>query len=177
MNSRLLAIGIPATAFVLTVAISLWQQRAGAPAHASAQSDPAAQVPGQDPAQAASLSAAQGGSPSGTPPTVSASPSPPSPSGVGDPNDPRRMDVPLRFAFRNVPGEPHLNIVVLNMSTEDLDARVTAVSATTRLRSVVDVSLHGHERKNLTAAGLEVATGDQMTIQSPPFRDLNLVAQ
>jgi hypothetical protein len=63
MNSRLLAVGIPATAFGLTIAISLWQQRADAPG-------PAAQVPGADPAQVAP----------GTPATATTTPSPPSPS-------------------------------------------------------------------------------------------------
>ena len=171
MNSRLLAIGIPVTAFVITIAISLWQQRTDSPAPA-APSEPAAQVPGQDAAPAATLSAAaQGASP------PAASSSPPVPSAGGDPTDPRQMDVPARFAFRNLPGESHLSVMVLNMSTDDLDARVTAVSAKTHLRSVVDVSLHGRERKNLTSAGLEVETGDQVIVESPPFRDLNLVAQ
>jgi hypothetical protein len=176
MNSRLLAIGIPATAFVLTIAISLWRQRADEPAPANAQSVPAGQVPGQDPTQTAALTTAQGDTPPGAAPAAAASPSPVSPS-AGDATDPRNMDAPLRFAFRNLPGESHLNVIVLNMSTEDLDARVTAVSATTHLRSVVDVNLHDHERKNLTAAGLEVATGDQLLIQSPPYRDLSVVAQ
>jgi hypothetical protein len=177
MNSRFLAIGIPATAFVLTIAISLWQQRADAPAPGNAQPGPAAQVPGQDPPQTASLSATQIGSPPATPPTAPASPSPPSPSAGGDIADPRIMDVPLRLAFRNLPGQSHLSVMALNMSTDDLEARVTAVSATTHLRSVVDVSLHGHERKNLASAGLEVATGDQVTIEGPPYRNLSLVAQ
>jgi hypothetical protein len=166
MNSRLLAIGIPATAFVLTIAISLWRQRADEPLPA-AQSAETMQAPEQVPAQGT-------GSP-GAAPTAAAPLSPASPP-PGDPTDPRNMDVPLRFAFRNLPGESHLGIIVLNMSTDDLDARVTAVSAKTHLRSVVDVSLHGHERKNLTAAGLEAESGDQVIVQSPPFRDLNLVA-
>jgi hypothetical protein len=69
MNSRLLAIGIPATAFVLTIAISLWQQRADAPG-------PVAQVQGQDPAQVAPA----------TPATATAAPPPPSRSmGAGRP--------------------------------------------------------------------------------------------
>jgi len=66
MNSRLLAVGIPATAFVLTIAISLWQQRADAPS-------PAAQVPRQDPAPVAPVAPA-------TPATAAAAPPPPSPS-------------------------------------------------------------------------------------------------
>jgi hypothetical protein len=71
MNSRLLAVGIPATAFVLTIAISLWQ-RADAPG-------PAAQVPGQAPAQVAPAQVAPG-----TPATATAAPSPPSPSMGGE---------------------------------------------------------------------------------------------
>jgi hypothetical protein len=165
MNSRLLAIGIPATAFVLTIAISLWQQRADAPAPANARLDPAAQAPAREPARTAALGA----------PNPAASGTPPAPS-AGDAADPRNMDVPFRFAFRNLPGASHLGVIVLNMSMDDLDARVTAVSAKTLLRSVVDVSLHGHERKNLTNSGLEAESGDQVTVQSPPYRDLSLVA-
>jgi hypothetical protein len=170
MKSRLLAIGIPATAFVLTIAISLWQQRA--------PSDATAQVSGRDPAQAASLSATSDPSPAGAPPAVApaAAPASTSPSSSGDTTDPRNMEVPVRFAFRNLPGASHLNVIMLNMTTDDLNARVTSVSAKTHLRSVVDVALQGHERKNLTAAGLEAEIGDQLTIQSPPFRDLSLVA-
>ena len=82
----------------------------------------------------------------------------------------------MRFAFRNLPGESHLGVIVLNMSMDDVEARVTAVSAKTHLRSVLDVTLHGHERKNLTSAGLEAEPGDQVTVQSPPYRDLSLVA-
>jgi hypothetical protein len=171
MNSKLLAIGIPATAFVLTIAITLWRQRADEPPPA-AQSEPVAPAPRQDPAQGSSFAAAQDtGPPDAAPtPTPAASPS------AGNATDPRNTDAPLRFAFRNLPGESHLGVIVLNMSMDDVEARVTAVSAKTHLRSVLDVNLHGHERKNLTSAGLEAEPGDQVTVQSPPYRDLSLVA-
>lgn len=169
MNSKLLAIGIPATAFVLTIAITLWRQRADEPPPA-AQSEAAALAPPQDPAQGSTFAAAQGTSPPGAATTPAASPS------AGSATDPSNTDVPLRFAFRNLPGESHLGVIVLNMSMDDVEARVTAVSAKTHLRSVLDVNLHGHERKNLTSAGLEAEPGDQVTVQSPPYRDLSLVA-
>jgi len=61
--------------------------------------------------------------------------------------------------------------MLLNMSSGDLDVRVTAVNSKTYMRSVVDVSLHANQRLNLKEAGLEIASGDQVTIESPPYRD------
>ncbi len=85
--------------------------------------------------------------------------------------------VPVRLAFHARDGQPGLSAIMINMSADDLDARVEAVNPTTHLRSVVDVSLHGHQRKTLTDAGLEVAEGSQVTVESPPYRDFVVQAQ
>jgi hypothetical protein len=70
-----------------------------------------------------------------------------------------------------------LAAMLLNMGSDELDVRVTAVNAKTYMRSVVDVSLHANQRLNLTQAGLELGAGDRVTIESPPYRDLVVQAQ
>jgi hypothetical protein len=176
MNSRLLSIGIPVTAFVLTVAFQLWRQRSenllppgppDAPPAATAGATPppaetARQARVAPPAAAAvapvdsALSAAAGSS------MFTAVPG---------------NQVPVRLAFHSRDGQPGLSAIMINMSEDDLDARVEAVNPTTHLRSVVDVSLHGHQRKTLTDAGLEVAEGSQVTVESPPYRAFVVQAQ
>jgi len=87
---------------------------------------------------------------------------------AGDAADPRNMDVPFRFAFRNLPGASHLGVIVLNCPWMILGRAGDAVSAKTQLRSVVDVVFMGTNAKNLTNSGLEAETAIS-EVQSPPI--------
>jgi hypothetical protein len=169
MNSRFLAIGVPAAAFVLTIAFHLWQQRSENPlpaATAGGTTPPPADIAPQariEPPIAAAAAASDSAKPISVGSSVVT-------ADAGN-------QVPVRLAFHARDGQPGLSAIMINMSADDLDARVEAVSPTTHLRSVVDVSLHGHQRKTLTDAGLEVAEGSQVTVASPPYRDFVVQAQ
>jgi hypothetical protein len=87
-------------------------------------------------------------------------------------SDANAAQVPVILAAHARGGDENLIATVESMSTDTLELRVTDVNAKTHLRSVVDVSVRSHERKNLTEAGLQVMSGDQVTVRSPPFQDL-----
>jgi hypothetical protein len=174
MNSRFLAIGIPVTAFVLTVAFQLWRQRSENPLAPDPPDAPPAATAGATPPPAETARQARVAPPVAAAPVDSAlSASVGSSMFTAVPGN----QVPVRLAFHSRDGQPGLSAIMINMSEDDLDARVEAVNPTTHLRSVVDVSLHGHQRKTLTDAGLEVAEGSQVTVESPPYRNFVVQAQ
>jgi hypothetical protein len=162
MNSRLWLIGAPVTAFILTVAVSLWQRHAdeqtltGTERALGREIPPSREAAPVPPAEVQPLPAPQ---------AAGAAPPPPRAT------DPGQAEVPVRLIARGSPDRAGLAAMLLNMSSGDLDVRVTAVNSKTYMRSVVDVSLHANQRLNLKEAGLEIASGDQVTIESPPYRD------
>jgi hypothetical protein len=85
--------------------------------------------------------------------------------------------VPVRFYAVSQPSPAGFLATLVNMSGDDLDVRVTGVSARTRMRSTVDLTLRPHQRASLTEAGLQVSTGDEVTVQSPGFSDLTVQVQ
>jgi len=172
MNSRLMiSIAVPATAFALTVAISLWQQRADTSMFAASPALQQAVLPQRREAASTRMEAQISPAP---PAEAAPLPSPPPDEGVRDPS---RVDVPVGFITRSRQDQSGLLATLLNMTADDLDVRIIRVSAKTHLRSVVDVSLVAHERKNLTQAGLDLDSGDQVTIQSAPYHDRTLQAR
>jgi hypothetical protein len=174
MNSRLLvSIAVPVTAFALTIAVWLWQQRAAEPTPAIAQRE----LPQTAPAPRARPALSPPRIEDQRPPEMSAASSAPPPQPNTGDQDPTRIKVPVGFIARARPDASSLTASLVNMTTDELAVTVTAVSAKTHLRSAVDVTLHAHERRNLATDGLELGSGDQVTIQSPPFRDLVVTAQ
>lgn len=169
MNSRrFVSIAVPVLAFLLTVAVSLWQRRAATPPpepSRAAQIQPhheiAAVRPIEEPTEARADDAA---------------PAPPEPT-VEDESDPSHSNVPAKLMVHPRTGQSGVLATLQNTTADQLDVTVTAVSAKTHMRTVVDVTLHPLERKNLDAAGLEVALGDQVTLQSSPYRDTTILAR
>jgi hypothetical protein len=182
MNSRLLvSIAVPAAAFALTIAVWRWQQRGAEPTPAVAQPEHAAA-----PRAPLALSSLRTEDPRPQEiPAVRPAPAP-APTNTVD-QDTGRIKVPVGFVARARPDASGLTASLVNMTTDELAVTVTAVSAKTHLltavsakthlRSAVDVTLRAHERRNLAADGLELGSGDQVTIQSPPFRDVVVKAQ
>jgi hypothetical protein len=163
MNSRsVIYAAVPLIAFSLTVAIGLWQRRSEAPSTAA---NPALSA-------VASANAAAPRTESRSAETPPADPPPPAAPEHAAASGPVAAEVPVRLLVRNRPGESALMAVMLNTTEDDLDVRVSAVNPKTYLRSVVDVSLGPHARKNLIAAGLDVSPGATLTVESPPFRAL-----
>jgi type IV secretory pathway VirB10-like protein len=167
MNFRLLvSIAVPVLAFALTVAVSLWQRRAAEPAPPPpAPYRPVAEsVAPPPPAQAK------------PPPVTSEEASPPPPPVQAD-SDPGQISVPARLSVHARDGQQGVLATLQNTTADELDVTLTAVSAKTLMRTVVDVSLQPFERRNLANAGLELGLGDKVTLQSAPYRDLTVVAR
>ena len=98
-------------------------------------------------------------------------------SGMPAVTGPGEGDLPVRFFFR----APHQDLGTIasveNLSSESIELTVTAVNAQPHLRSVAELTVQPHQRKNLLLEGLQVGPGDQVTLHRPPFPDKNLAAQ
>jgi hypothetical protein len=166
MPSRLaVSILVPVLAFSATLAI-LYYQQGGIGRHQPGEEAPAG---GGGPPAPGSMAAVQ--EPPAQPPQLAAA-APTAPTATpGKGDDASAKDLPLRFLARPAQaGEPMI-ATLMNMTGETLPVTVTAVNAKTHLRSVVQVSILPHQRKNLSTEGLSVSDGDQVTLESPPFRD------
>jgi hypothetical protein len=163
---------VPVIAFSLTVAASLWQRRAAAPLP-----EPSQALPVQPSREAAALPRIEAQTPR-APQSAEASTAPPSPEPtVQGESDPAHTNVPARLMVYPRGGQSTVLATLQNTTGDELDVTVTAVSAKTYLRTVVDVTLQAFERKNLSETGIELALGDQVTLQSSPYRDTTIFAR
>jgi hypothetical protein len=167
MNSqRVLFVAAPLAAFVLTVAVSLWPRHEEQPAPRLAPA--AAESPGpalSGPASPTTTTQASTPAPAQTPD------SPPSTQNTGDP------EVPVSMIARGASDKAAAVAVLVNLTSDELDVRVTAVSAKTSMRTSIDVALLANQRKNVSDAGLEFAPGDQITVESSAYRNRTFRAQ
>ncbi|HVO47264.1 MAG TPA: hypothetical protein VMT29_13100 [Steroidobacteraceae bacterium] len=81
-------------------------------------------------------------------------------------------EVPIDLRIRSHDGQS--GAAVFNRSGEPLHLAITAGNPATGQSSHVDVTLDAHESKELTDVGLAIAPGDQIRVQSPPYKDLIL---
>ena len=81
-------------------------------------------------------------------------------------------EVPIDLRARSHDGQS--GAAVFNRSGEPLHLAITASNPATGRSSRVDLTLDAHESKELTEAGLAFEPGDQVRVQSPPYRDLIL---
>lgn len=165
MRPRLLvSIAVPVAAFSVTFLILLMESRV----QDSVRAPPAAQVHGQvapERGRAVNVSAQPGAQPIA--PAAAAPAPPPAASAASS-----AAEMPVKFMARPARGEVKTPAALLNVSDESMDVTVTAVNPQTHMRSVVQSSLLAHQRLNLTEAGLTVSSGDEVTLQSPPYRDI-----
>jgi hypothetical protein len=177
MRVRLLvSTAVPVLAFVVTFSVLLWQQHntdatAARPAIAStAASDaggasalPASMAP------AADLRTSAG---SAMTPAASTDVAPDAPAPAPAADNRADSEVPVKLLVRPAQEGTAQVASLVNLSSEPLDLRVTAVNPHTHMRSVIDIALLQHERKNLLTAGLSFSPGDEVTIESQSYRKL-----
>lgn len=170
MNLRVLSfIIVPVAAFALTVGYLRWQQNPGAP-----QAPP--------PPVAASAAARAIAPPPPVPPSparAAAETHEPEPQPVDlrtpmnepahDPADPAYQDVPALLLVHGRGGS--MLATLTNMLDQAIDVTITVSDGRSATRSSGAVSLRAHERRNLASSGIEFRAGDQVTLQSPPYRD------
>jgi hypothetical protein len=171
MRFRLLvSIAVPLAAFSITCLVLLRQQRGAETAEATPAAADSAQL---ERPIAAGRGAAPRPSPPMNGPTREIEPAPPpaSKASVLSGPGPAGDEMPVKFMVRPARGESAALATLLNVSDATLDVNVTAVNPQTHMRSAVTVSVLPHQRLNLAEAGLVFAPGDEVTLQSPPFRD------
>jgi hypothetical protein len=80
-------------------------------------------------------------------------------------------DIPVSVTVQAAQDNAGPLALVFNRSDKELEITVTAVNAKTEARSVVQVDLLPHQRKNLLDAGLEIGPGDEVTLQTADYPD------
>jgi hypothetical protein len=83
--------------------------------------------------------------------------------------DPASTEVPVLLTVDNSPGSTRRTATIRNVGSEVLNVKVTSVNPPAGSRSVVQVAVPPRAELNLTEAGLVVATGAEMSIESPPY--------
>jgi len=176
MNSRLfVSIAVPVTAFSLTVAVLLWQRRTAEP-FAAPQAELSQGAPVQPNHEPTTLPRIEEQRPPEAQAADASPGSQPVPLVQGE-SDPAQTSVPARLMVYARTGQSGVLATLQNMTADQLDVTITAVSAKTHMRSVIDVTLNARERKNLSTAGLDLDLGDQVTLQSSPYRDVTVSAR
>jgi hypothetical protein len=172
-----LFIAIPTLAFVATLVVTL--RSAGGP---DVRAAPPAPVLPAHPGPPAEIAMPEPGLPApAIPDTLPAETRPAAPPSTAlapvSNTDPAAGGMPLRLFVGPKRGNAPGIATLMNLSGETLQVRITAVNAKTLMRSTADVELLQHQRKNLTAEGLIVEQGDEVTLQSPPYPDQVIRAQ
>jgi hypothetical protein len=76
------------------------------------------------------------------------------------------MPVPVVLAFGGGG-----KVTLQNQSSDTLTANVTAVNPASGSQSSVQVTVARNRRVDLVGAGLSIESGDEIRVQSPPYRD------
>ncbi len=83
--------------------------------------------------------------------------------------DPTKSEVPVLVAVDNSPEAARHNATIRNLGGEVLVVKVTAVNPPAGNKSIVQIALAPRAEVNLTDAGLVVATGAEISVESPPY--------
>jgi len=83
--------------------------------------------------------------------------------------DPTQSEVPVLLAVDTSTGTARHRATIRNLGSDFLSLKITAVNPPNGNRSVVQVAVAPRAELNLTDAGLIVATGAEISVESPPF--------
>ena len=107
--------------------------------------------------------------PAGTDEVTADAPYPVDNSGPPSELDPTSTEVPALLSVDDSPGSTRRNATIRNLGAGVLNVKVTSVNPPAGSRSIVQVSIPPRAELNLTEAGLVVATGAELSIESPPY--------
>jgi hypothetical protein len=83
--------------------------------------------------------------------------------------DPASTEVPVLLTVNNSPNSTRRTATIRNVGSEVLNVKVTSINPPAGSRSVIQVAVPPRAELNLTEAGLVVATGAELSIESPPY--------
>jgi hypothetical protein len=83
--------------------------------------------------------------------------------------DPAKSEVPVLLSVDSTSGATRHTASLRNVGSELLNVKVTAINPPSGRRSIVQVAIPPRAELNLTDAGLVVATGAEISIESPPY--------
>ena len=156
--------------FSLTVGVLLWQRRTENPPPRSAQ--PAAALP--------RIAAAVEAPEAPTPPAAAVGDSEPPPAQHGDAiptQDMAEQDssnlVPMEITLRYLSGKKKWEVRLKSASEDSMTVQIRILSAASRSESAIQHTFAAYELLRLGYKDdLVLQTGDQITLQSAPYRDL-----
>src|SRR5262249_40083533 len=83
--------------------------------------------------------------------------------------DPTQSQVPVLLAVEIAPDQSRQSATLRNLGPESLNVKVTSVMPPSGRRSIVQVAIPPRTEISLTNAGLVVAQGAEISVESPPY--------
>jgi len=177
VRDRYVPIGLAVVAFSVTVAV-LWHRQTESPSQPSAshavRKQPLEGVSAFQPVNAPDTAPQQQpfASLRGLTPVRGAAPENEAPADTASTADEIDAELPVALSFRHAPGGNGLEAGLANMAGRALEITATLLKADTQEQQQLQFTVgRGTGHRMGAADGWELHSGDQITVQSPPFHD------